>query len=1271
MVLIEMADSELRNMVTQTLSDIKGGEGLKILNAVSELWNYSAVGNMKGTMALRTLINFGVLLTTGAGTELLLTLLRVPGAVKGGMVGGVVGLAKAGLQRFMGRNDQAYFEKAAKEAQAEGERKKKQFIRERLMSRLLDAGGNLNLLEEQNLASLFSSVLTQVTREQVPGEQKLDVPDPDHPSVKITLEGDAVCAFHEGLQRAAEDQEEDKSLVGDAKAEARAKFAFAKELYALRNNKAVDLKEMPPAAVRATHWLMDTYSGRIAAKPGSKKADILTRGQPSAPGAEGQKIDFLRQSTGTIALGATIGEAMVLESNIVATGLGAAVGVAAGERSAYRAERSQADRESRGFLENLSTGLGARLQTLTQDVAGGETLDQFQNRRVDRAQSVAQLDTVLAHLLQGRSLEGVSMDMLEISLPSLEPGSNARFFTSRNRDLASILQRDEKLRTLVEGIRREISRSGESDVLKFADRLQRLRASTDQLQKNADKKLKNSLGTELWRGLKRHTRGAVYGAIGGALSYGLRYTIRGVKESLIGDKNLMEAVFGTKEETASAGHPADTAKVAAGAAVGAKAGAGAPDAKPIAPTYPEAPASESIAPAHPEAAVTPDQASGSRYAVREVLATTPVGQGGSAEGSEQALLKSAAHYFKHDDGTPWTQAEKSHWMREELGDLQVQSMKGGTVVAREAVSYQYGQGEIKHPLMLHPTAKFELYRGGDGKLHVLVKGEVGKDFNFDEIIERRGAGGKAPIATAEQGLDKPAGSSERVQKFIEDRIDRAREVAGSREEVQELNDSLVEKPKPVAGYSVNRGDTQLMRDIDAALQAMQSQAMAAEAAGGLIEVHPAVANALVAREQFNDIITTGKYDQLADFGRSLSVEGKPMAPASGVEEAISSARASGGGGGGSHWEHTNQPVARTPIKLETSGGGGAAPQAAEATAEGRVGGGTAKLPETASAATSAVPSTEEAAAAVAAVRERGLDLSERGEASIAFDKSLERDITKILWLREAAASQNPKHLSPVDFVQAKKLSTAFDQLNDLNVKKPEAGQLRELEKILAQTEQLRARSVGVSSLPEGKLPEPSAEVHVSSTVPGIEIVNGVPQIDSGIVLERWHQSLPKEIIVLGSKGDFARDIGNDLFTRLTAAAMNPPKIDFAVNSTPEQVLAQFKQQLVAHADLTPVQKLLFADIAANRGLPILDSQSHGFKFGQNGQDYFYYNPDLTFSKPGVLAPGGAEVGGMEGNVLAIDKQGYAFAVNPKIEGGKVVDVELIPQEKLGIAANRG
>ncbi|MFH2018737.1 MAG: hypothetical protein ABII98_01970, partial [bacterium] len=199
-------------------------------------------------------------------------------------------------------------------------------------------------------------------------------------------------------------------------------------------------------------------------------------------------------------------------------------------------------------------------------------------------------------------------------------------------------------------------------------------------------------------------------AVGAAFSFGLGYGAQELREH-----------FGFVREAQGATRPHE-----ASSQVEQKAGV----------------ASEKPVASAPVAELAPPPETHSAYEIKSVISEKIVSRGGSAESSVKALLRDAGKnpLFQNENGKPWTATEKSAWMRQELNRLQIQDTKSGEL---SEVGYQYGHGAVKHPLMLYRDrgAKFEIFEGTDGKAHLRLIGEEGKDFKvLDNYLVEKARG---------------------------------------------------------------------------------------------------------------------------------------------------------------------------------------------------------------------------------------------------------------------------------------------------------------------------------------------------------------------------------------------------------------------------------------------------------------------------------------------------------------------------------------------------
>lgn len=543
--LIANTDSQLRNLLTQKLGDIKNnpaGWNVFSKNFWSELkqekWDTSTFANMKASVSLRMGINMVVLGTAGVGTSLALKLVPVvPGVVKAGIVGGVVGFAKAGLQRLMG--DSSYFAEAQAKAKAEAEEKKKKIIAQELMGKLYDENGVLNQNQEDMMADLFTTAMRRVTGEKE--GQKLEVVDGTN---KIVLKGDVVCMFHEMLKNAAEDEGIDADDI-------KVRFEFAKALHAVHNNDVISVQEKDPAEVRAWQAMIGAYTGMSAVRQrGGQSPELSPKHDKTAEEKEAEeklKTRFVTQALVTSGIGATVGMAIASESMLGRGTLGAATFGLMGEKASLQRERNKADLESIKHIErdiidlnnavNLALNYGAKY-------SGRED-----------AKAVKECHDLFAALLAGRSVDNISFNNI--------PKEIATYYKTHAKDVAGLLQRNIQSRSVVEGFLREVSRSGLLEKEGFANCMEQMKITGDKLEEEA----KNSMGVRFGRATTRHLKSAIYAAVGAGVSIGIGQAIDAVKHHMFGEQPVAQAAaarprVGSQHENAAAA-TAGAAKVAA------------------------------------------------------------------------------------------------------------------------------------------------------------------------------------------------------------------------------------------------------------------------------------------------------------------------------------------------------------------------------------------------------------------------------------------------------------------------------------------------------------------------------------------------------------------------------------------------------------------------------------------------------------------------------------------------------------------------------------
>lgn len=484
-VLLQAADSELRAFLSQKIGDIKKLSGDKRTwgeFVKDSIVDYSALARMKGAVGLRGLANImlvgGAGVAAGIGVNLIPFL---PGGAKALAAGGVVGFVKGLTQRWMGK-DKGYFQEEAKRARAAAEADKKKLIADTLVRRIFRTGadGRAELKNSVELSHFFAASLRRATEGD---KHALEFTDA---TGKFTLTGDAVCMYHEALKRAAETEGLE---VGE-----RTRLEFARALHALHNNKKEAI-DAPPALARGLQWLTDSYAGR-AALPGGKEGDTA-------------KISGARQLVFTTALGAGVAYAALTDGAAVRIGIGAAYGVLRGQKSQFEADRRRADRESR---ENLNA--------VTMDAS--DLLRKGSEATPDDLALARNYRDLLSALLGGKKFvlpeRGATPSRL-----SKEDARRFGWFSAHSLDAAAFLQRDEKMRKVLESVQREISRSGflerQATELKpsFTDALRSMKSAGERLSEKA----KNSLGVEAGCFFKRGVRSVVYGAIGAGVSWGI------------------------------------------------------------------------------------------------------------------------------------------------------------------------------------------------------------------------------------------------------------------------------------------------------------------------------------------------------------------------------------------------------------------------------------------------------------------------------------------------------------------------------------------------------------------------------------------------------------------------------------------------------------------------------------------------------------------------------------------------------------------------------
>lgn len=495
LLMMANTDSQLRNLLTQKIADIKNNPARWKFYTKDfwreirqEHWDTSTFVNMKASMAARMGINIAVLGTIGGGLSLALKLVPIPGVVKAGIVGSAVGFAKAGIQRIMGK-DTNYYSKEQERAKKVADEKKKQFITDELMSKMFTTDVlNPGIKPEQvdMMADMFTISMRKVTGKKE--GQELAVTDGTE---TITLKGDTVCMFHEMLKNAAEAEGVD---VEDKKI----RLEFAKALYALHNNDAIKVQEQDPIEVRAWQKIIDIYSGKSSvASRGGQSPDMLRRQGLGAQADElekKQKMDFGTQAMITAGMGGSVAAVMVYNSDIGRGVLGATIFGLAGEKAGLKSERNSADRDSIQHVESnlfqINTHINDALTGGSHTVSDGHT------------KMTKEYYDLFSVLLAGRSLN-------ELTLTNI-PADDLKYYQKHAKDVAGMLQRNTKYRSIVEGTIREISRSGLLEKAGFMACLANIQNTTTHMGKAAE----NSMGTKFGSAARRHIRAVIYAGIG-------------------------------------------------------------------------------------------------------------------------------------------------------------------------------------------------------------------------------------------------------------------------------------------------------------------------------------------------------------------------------------------------------------------------------------------------------------------------------------------------------------------------------------------------------------------------------------------------------------------------------------------------------------------------------------------------------------------------------------------------------------------------------------
>ena len=427
-ILLEAAKTESRTLLSQKIGDIKKlagdkrtwGEFVK-----DNIVDYSALSKMKGAMALRYLTNTvligGAGVAAGFGVNHIPLLSHFTVGKKAAIVGGIVGLVKGVTQRFMGK-DSNYFQEQAKRAKAEADAEKKKLIADTLIKRAFRTkdDGSVSIIMATELSHFLAASLRRATEEDTRALEFTDA------AGAFKLTGDAVCMYHEALRRAAENE-------GLEVAE-KTKLEFARALHAMHNNKKA-VVATPPALATALNWLTESYAGRAA----------VPKGEEGKKEGETARVGGWRQLGITMALGAGVGYAALADGAAVRVGIGAAYGLARGQKAQFEADQRAADRESRANLEAVAVDVSEILSK------GSEAAPEDRALVKDyRDIFAALLSGGTAALPEGRKLKNFGEE-------------NARligWFMAHSKDAAGFLQRDDKMRKILESVQREISRSG-------------------------------------------------------------------------------------------------------------------------------------------------------------------------------------------------------------------------------------------------------------------------------------------------------------------------------------------------------------------------------------------------------------------------------------------------------------------------------------------------------------------------------------------------------------------------------------------------------------------------------------------------------------------------------------------------------------------------------------------------------------------------------------------------------------------------------------------
>ncbi|MBI5728874.1 MAG: hypothetical protein HY983_01330 [Candidatus Magasanikbacteria bacterium] len=463
-VLGEVAQSRMRLLAGQEIGAIRelADEGWTPSKFIKDAaFDFSFIWKMKGSVAVRLAIN-AVLLT---GTAAVMNyFIRMDGAAKATIMGTGVGFMRGLVSMFTGENKT--FQEPIARAKREAEAEKMGLIAKALIKRMFNPDGTLNAAAGNELGHLFSATLRRVTEPEKKEEYEIafnkGAPD------EFILKGDAVCIYHEGLKRAAEQG------LGVAET---TKLEFARAIHALHNNKGKTIADTPPA-------LQTGFLGKLK-----------TVGSATVLGA----------AAGWLIHATTAGRAVV----------GAGYGLIRENKSSAAEDRKAGDRGSRKNLDVIEAHIALLLKKA--DAATEE----------DRAR-LREYQALLAALASGQKL-GMLLPALEL-LKKEKPGVFAKigrrlkgqkaepqhaasdaidWLRNNAHDVKLFIDRDQFAQTKIESLQRDIA-SAEVR-FNFAEALESLKTTSQALRGKAE----NNPRIRRWRKAGRMLK---YAAIGAGVS---------------------------------------------------------------------------------------------------------------------------------------------------------------------------------------------------------------------------------------------------------------------------------------------------------------------------------------------------------------------------------------------------------------------------------------------------------------------------------------------------------------------------------------------------------------------------------------------------------------------------------------------------------------------------------------------------------------------------------------------------------------------------------